>query len=78
MEKPKVEIPVLLVGKNGVTDSFLVELQAQLRKFKTVKVRMLKASRENIDRRGLPAEIAVKMKAELIDARGYTFTLKKR
>jgi RNA-binding protein len=78
MEKKIVEVPVLQIGKNGVTDAFLVELQAQLRKCKTVKVRMLKSSRGEIDRRALPAEIALKMRAELIDARGYTFTLKKR
>ena len=78
MDKKEADVPVLQIGKNGVTDSFIEELRGQLKKNKIVKVKMLKSSREDIDRKALPEEIAAKLKAQLVDARGYTFVLKKR
>lgn len=72
------EIPVIQLGKNGVSDSFIAELKSQLKKNKVVKVKMLKSSRGEADGREIPKEVAAKLRAELVDVRGYTFILKRR
>jgi RNA-binding protein len=78
MEPKQDVIPFLQIGKNGVTESFITEVKNQLKKSRVLKVRMLKSALEEKDRKEIAAEVAEKAKADLLDVRGHTFTLKKR
>jgi len=80
MEKtaPVVEVAVVQLGKSGVTDSFIDELKAQIKKKKTVKVRILRSAKEGKDRRDIALDVAAKCGAVLSDMRGNTFVLSKR
>jgi len=75
---PVVEVAVVQLGKSGVTDSFIDELKAQIKKKKTVKVRILRSAKEGKDRRDIALDVAAKCGAVLSDMRGNTFVLSKR
>jgi len=69
----------LQLGKKGLTDSFLREVEERLKRQGVVKIRILKSyirSSEK-DRRGIAREVAEKVKARLIEVRGYTFIIAK-
>lgn len=65
------------VGKSGVTDSLIVEIKAQLKRNKILKVRILKSAR-TVDRRVIAEEVAKRANADLSLVRGNTFTLTKK
>jgi RNA-binding protein len=61
----------LRIGRAGLTDAMFEELDAQLRSRKVVKVKMNKGIvEERGDRLKLFEEIAERMNAKLVDARG--------
>lgn len=61
----------LRIGRSGLTDAMFDELDAQLRSRKVVKVKMNKGLTEERDERRLIfQDIAERMGAVLVDARG--------
>jgi len=68
----------LHIGKGGVTDSVVVEIRAQLKKKKVLKIRMLKSALGERDRKEIASEVAARCGASLEDVRGHTFTLKRK
>lgn len=80
MEKTETpeEILVIQLGKAGVTDSFIDELKASLKKKKKVKVKILKSAKGEKDRKEIAEEVAKRCNAVLADVRGNTFVLNKR
>lgn len=78
MAGKKTEAPVLQVGKNGITESFIMEVRTQLKHSRVLKVRILKSALGEKDRKEIASEVAEKARASLLDVRGHTFTLKKR
>ncbi len=59
------------IGRSGLSDAMFDELDAQLRSRKVVKIKMNKGlSDEREERRQIFQEIAVRMNAVLVDARG--------
>ncbi|MBN2252000.1 MAG: YhbY family RNA-binding protein [Candidatus Altiarchaeota archaeon] len=76
--KRKDDTPLIQIGKQGVTESIIAEISAQLKRKKVLKVRMLKSALGEKDKREIAEEVAVKARAVLSDVRGNTFTLKKR
>ena len=73
----KQSTPQIQVGKSGVTDSLIVEIKAQLKRNKILKVRILKSAR-TVDRRVIAEEVAKRANADLSLVRGNTFTLTKK
>ncbi|MEM1777668.1 MAG: YhbY family RNA-binding protein [Acidilobaceae archaeon] len=69
----------VIIGKNGLTEGVIREIEERLRSREVVKVKLLKASLEVIgsDRVGIARIIAEKVNAELVDVRGRTFILYK-
>ncbi len=65
------------IGKSGVTDSLIGEIKLQIRRQKTLKVRILKSARTT-DRDKIAKEVAEKTNSRLLDVRGNTFTLGKK
>ena len=67
----------LQMGKAGLTDAFVEELQLQLDENKLVKVRLLRSSRVEDDTKGLAEQLAEATNSVLVETRGHTCVLYK-
>ena len=65
------------IGKNGLTESVLKEIDNQLKRKKVLKVRVHRAALEssNMDRKEVAKYVASKLGAKLLEVRGRTFVL---
>ncbi len=65
--------PSIWIGKNGVNESVVRELQQQLKNNKFVKVKMLRSALEyQMSRRDIAEQLERLSGAPLIELRGYT------
>jgi RNA-binding protein len=69
--------PVLKIGKNGVTDTLIEELNKQMKAKKLVKVRILKSAEERKDLKAIAEVIACATRSTLIEVRGRIVVLYK-
>lgn len=81
--KAEDEIVTVRVGKKGLTEGLLSELDNVLRARGIVKVKLLKNFREafGIERdskSAIAAKLAEALGAEVVDVRGYTIILRRR
>lgn len=76
--KAKALTPVINIGKNGLTDSVLGEIELLLKKRKLIKIKMLESYFSGKDKWELAHEIAHKTNSTLIDAVGNVVVLYKR
>lgn len=67
--------PILNIGKNGVTDALIEELNKQIKANRLVKVRVLKSAEEEKDVKAIADEIAEATRSTLIEVRGRTVVL---
>lgn len=67
--------PILNIGKNGITDTLLEELNKQIKANRLVKVRVLKSAEEGKDLKTIAEEIAATTKSTIIELRGRTVVL---
>jgi RNA-binding protein len=67
--------PILNIGKNGITDSLIEELNKQIKANRLVKVRVLKSAEEGKDIKTIANEIAEATKSTLIEVKGRTVVL---
>jgi len=67
--------PILNIGKNGVTDTLIEELNKQIKANRLVKVKVLKSAEEGKDLKIIADELAVATRSTLIDVRGRTVVL---
>jgi RNA-binding protein len=67
--------PILNIGKNGVTDALIEELNKQIKANRLVKVRVLKSAEEEKDLKAIAEEIAEATKSTLIEVKGRTVVL---
>ncbi|MGI5992790.1 MAG: YhbY family RNA-binding protein [Methanosarcina sp.] len=67
--------PILNIGKNGVTDTLIEELNKQIKANRLVKVRILKSAEEGKDLNAIAEEIAAATRSTLIEIRGRTVVL---
>ncbi|HIH74648.1 MAG TPA: YhbY family RNA-binding protein [Methanosarcina sp.] len=67
--------PILNVGKNGVTDTLIEELNKQIKANRLVKVKVLKSAEEGKDLKAIADELAEATRSTLIDVRGRTVVL---
>ena len=69
------------VGKKGISDNLIREINTLLEKRGVVKVRMLRNFRNitmgGVDRKTLAREIAERVDGELVDFRGFVLTFKR-
>ncbi len=64
------------IGKNGITTTFIESIENYIRVHKLVKIKAsLAQDKEEVKK--LAEEISKNIDAELIDVRGYTFTIYK-
>jgi len=67
--------PILNIGKNGVTETLIEELNKQMKVNRLVKVRILKSAEEGKDVKVIAKEIANATRSTLIEVRGRTVVL---
>lgn len=67
--------PILNIGKNGVTDTLVEELNKQIKANRLVKVKVLKSAEEGKDLKIIADELAEATRSTLIDVRGRTVVL---
>ena len=67
--------PILNVGKNGITDSLVEELNKQIKANRLVKLRVLKSAEEGKDLKAIAEEIATATRSTVIEVRGRTVVL---
>jgi RNA-binding protein len=73
-----MKVVTINVGKNGITENLINEINLQLEKNGMVKVKFLRNFRtvSGIHKKDLAREIASKVKGEVVDLRGFVLTLK--
>ena len=62
-----------MVGKNGITESLIIEIDAALKAHELIKIKFLEAALEIMEQ-----DTAIwlsKLRAELIDTKGHVMTL---
>jgi RNA-binding protein len=67
--------PILNVGKNGITETLIEELNKQIKANRLVKVKVLKSAEEGKDLKTIADELAEATRSTLIDVRGRTVVL---
>ncbi len=75
---PKELVPVVRIGKNGLTEGICREIKRQLYKNKVIKVKMLDAFLEGKDKKQAAKEIAAKIGAELVQQTGFVVVLARK
>jgi RNA-binding protein len=71
------ESPTILIGKGGVSEEVLKEVEKQLDKKKMVKVKLLGTALQGGKTKQIAIEIAERAEASLVEVRGHTFMLYK-
>jgi len=72
------EKPTVWIGKGLVSEDTIKEIEKQLEKRETVKVKILKAALKEAKAAEIAAEVSKRTEAELVEVRGHTFILYKR
>lgn len=67
--------PILNIGKSGINDSVIDELNKQIKARRLVKVKVLKSAETEKDLKIISEELAVATKSTLIEVRGRTVVL---
>lgn len=70
-------LPVIQVGKNGLSEALIEEIKLQLDKNEKIKVKLLRSSRQEKSKKKMAKEIASRTESELEDLRGFTLVLSK-
>jgi RNA-binding protein len=72
------ESPTIWIGKGGVSEEVLKEVEKQLEKRKMVKVKFLGTAIKGGETKHIAMQIAGKTEAALVEVRGHTFMLYRR
>lgn len=71
------EKPTVWIGKNGVTEEVVDEVNKQLKRNEIIKIRILKKAFVQKPMKELTTHLVDHTESELIDARGHTIILYK-
>ncbi len=79
LRRDENDIPVVNVGKNGLTQSLINEINFQLEKHGKVKVKMLRSFRNSskLDRKELAKLIGKNINGRLVSLKGMVLTFAK-
>ena len=75
VSKSKTLEPILRVGKNGLTDSVIIEIKKQLHKKKLIKIKFLKAAIGDKKKKEFAKEVAERTNSILIHQVGFVVVL---
>jgi RNA-binding protein len=65
------------LGKKGITDDFIAHVVKLLKKYKTIKIKVLKSALSGKNIKALADEIAKATNSHVLDTRGRTLILSK-
>ena len=71
------EKPTIWIGKSGVSQELLNEIEKQLDKKEMVKIKILKSALKENETKQLASRIAEQTEASLVEVRGHTLMLYK-
>ncbi len=69
------ERPAVRIGKSGISEQVLAEIDNRLERAEIVKVKVLKAALGRQSARAIAQEIATQTESALVEVRGHTFIL---
>jgi RNA-binding protein len=69
------ERPAVWIGKNGISEEVLAEIDSQLERTEMVKAKILKTALGETRANAIAAKIAQKTESTLVEVRGHTFIL---
>ena len=72
------ERPTIWIGKGGVSQELLKEIEKQLEKKEMVKIRILQSALGDDEAKQIASTIATQIDASLVEVRGHTAMLYKR
>jgi RNA-binding protein len=72
------ESPTILIGKGGVSEGLLKEVEKQLEKREMVKIKLLGTALKGGETKQIATQIAERTEASLVEVRGHTIMLFKR
>lgn len=72
------ELVTVNIGKNGISEKVVSELKSLIVKQGKVRVKFLKASRVDSDRRALAEDVAGKTGGKVVFARGNVVVLERK
>jgi len=72
------EKPIIQIGKNGVSQKLLKEIEKQLDKKEMVKIKILQSALDEEGAKEIASKIAEETVSSLVEVRGHTFMLYKR
>ena len=78
MKRGREEKVSLNIGKNGITDTVIDEIKAQIKLLGSVKVRANPSAYAGVDRKEFFKDLAEKTGLRLVNVRGHTGILEKR
>jgi len=76
--KAKAVKPMVWVGKNGITEEIIIQIDGFLKKYKLVKIRLLNSFVDAHDRKQAAKELAEKTGSKIIDQIGFVVALHRR
>ncbi len=76
--KAKTLEPVVRIGKSGLSDSMIGEINKNLIKRKLIKIKLLKSPGERKEKEELISSIVEKTQSELVDSVGNIIVLYKK
>jgi RNA-binding protein len=74
----KEEGPTIWVGKEGLTQQLLVQVENQLQRTKMVKIRILKSALSTENAKAIATRTAEQVGAALVEVRGHVFIIYRR
>lgn len=70
--------PVVRIGKSGLSESMVAEINKNLAKRKLIKIKLLKSSYDRKEKEDLISSIVEKTRSELIESVGNVIVLHKK
>ncbi|MEA3514093.1 MAG: YhbY family RNA-binding protein [Nanoarchaeota archaeon] len=77
-QKAKLIDPIIRIGKNGFSESTIIQIKQLLKKRKLIKIKFLKSFLEDNDKKKAAEELCSKTGAELIDKIGFIVVIYRR
>lgn len=77
-KKARTLKPIINIGKNGLTEGLLQEIDRMLKKKKLIKIKINRSALDAKEKKEIAKDILIKTKAELVDFVGFNITLYKK
>ena len=77
-KKALLSPPHATLGKKGITEEYIIHLEKLLKKYKIIKIKMLKSIATKTNIRSIAEQISNSTNSYLLDIRGKTIIISKK